>query len=188
MIARIAPGSQPAIGRRWRSSFVVVALATTLVGLVATAPSWAGRVSYTGPSDEGKKSADCDRCNVQALFASKMRDYQVSVEVLELRNGMAVLYSTDDRRLVPKVQQTAEWACDQLTRIARDPDKWNLCRYCKASQNVFSKVDREVVRTASGALFFMRSEDPEAVRALKAMVRRSQNEDGPPPISGAPSR
>lgn len=175
--AHISPSSARRTARV-QALLSVVAICTALGGT-----AWAGRVSVVaGPPTQ--KNWDCDRCNVQALFMRRMRECSVSMEMIDLKNGVGILYSTDDPRYVPRVQKNAEWARDELKRISLDPDHVHLCSYCKASRAVFSKVDREVVRTAQGALFLMRSEDPEAVRALREMVAKARAKEASP----APSR
>jgi hypothetical protein len=183
MSASALPGIPSTGGARaWRSAARVVLLTAGFTLAAGAVGSWAGRVSYMGPP--GAKAEDCDRCDIQALFAAKIKEYSASMELLELKNGMAILYSSSDPRMVPRVQRTVEWARDELTRVSRDPEHCKLCSYCKASYPIYSKVNREVVRTPKGAIFFMRSEDPEAVRALKAMLARARAENAPQ----APSR
>jgi hypothetical protein len=170
--------------RRLRIAFWTVSVAAALAAWSGSgSDAWGGKVMITGPPT-AQKNWDCVRCNTQAQFMRKMQEYGVSMDFLELRNGVAVLYSTADMREVPRVQRNAEWARDELTRISVDPDHYHLCSYCKASRAVFSKVEREVVRTASGAMFLMRSDDPEAVRALKDMLMRARSREAAP----APSR
>lgn len=162
-------------------------LAGTLPLLVlcalAARPAGAGKVQEAGPP---VRQQGCSRCTIQGIFAEKIRGLGATIEFVELKNGVGVLYSTSDPRDVPRVQKAAEWAKQELQAIADDPDHYQLCSYCKATIAVFSKVDREVVRTGQGALFLMRSEDPEAVRALKTLMMKSlKNMEARPP---APSR
>jgi hypothetical protein len=150
----------------------------------ASVPAWAGKVQETGPPYP-MKTHDCTRCNVQAVFAEKIRGMGASIEFVELKNGVGVLYSVEDPHDVPRVQRAAEWARNELQSIADEPDHYQLCSYCKATMAVFSKVNREVVRTTQGALFLMRSEDPEAVRALRGLMTKAQKREATAP---APSR
>jgi hypothetical protein len=153
------------------------------VSLAAVTTASAGRIQEFGSPHKGP---DCDRCTVQATFAQKVRDSGSSMEFLELKNGIGILYSTNDPRNVTRLQRAAEWARSELQRISEAPEGYHLCSYCKASLAVFSKVNREVVRTSQGALFLMRSDDPDAVRALRQQMAKYQqgNTLAPP----APSR
>ena len=166
-------------GRALRRPLVLPLLA--LCALVAL-PVRAEKVQEVGPPipEQG-----CTRCSVQAVFAEKIRGVGATIEFMELKNGVGVLYSAEDPRNVGRVQKAAEWAKHELQAIAEDPDHYRLCSYCKATMAVFSKVDREVVRTSQGAIFLMRSDDPEAVRALKTLMSKSQPKKDRPP---APSR
>jgi hypothetical protein len=171
-------------GRRAvRASWLVATLPLLVVCAVAARPAGAGKVQETGPP---VRMQGCDRCTVQASFAEKIRSLGATIELVELKNGVGVLYATEDPRNVARVQKAAEWAKQELQAIAEDPGNYQLCSYCKATIAVFSKVDREVVRTGQGALFLMRSDDPEAVRALKTLMTKSQKKmEARPP---APSR
>ena len=160
-------------------------LAALLVTLAGVSISWAGKVSLFGP---GQKASDCDRCNVQAEFASRMRDCGADMEFIELKNGTGVVYTVGDARLVPRVQKNVEWVRDELTRFSRNPDHYKLCSYCKASSYMFSTIDRDVALMETGAIFLMRSTDPEAQRVLHEIYLRSRREQSEPDSRIAPSR
>lgn len=157
--------------------------------LVATAfnSAWAGRVSYMGPPQKSP-SVDCDRCTVQADFASRMRDCGASMEFIELKNGTGIVYSVADARMVPKLQKNVEWVKDELTQFSKDPERFKLCSYCKASHRLYSKIDREVSLTSNGAIFLMRSSDPDAQRVLHEIYERSRQEQTDEALRSAPSR
>jgi hypothetical protein len=165
-------------GYALRRTLVLPLLA--LCALVAR-PVRADKVQEVGPPIPQQ---GCTRCSVQAVFAEKIRGVGATIEFMELKNGVGVLYAAEDPRNVPRVQKAAEWAKHELQAIADDPDHYQLCSYCKATMAVFRKVDREVVRTGQGAIFLMRSDDPEAVRALKTLMTKSLKKERPP----APSR
>jgi hypothetical protein len=164
---------------------------TTLAALVlagmAWNAAWAGKVSYIGPGQK-PMAADCDRCNVQADFAARMRDCGVSMEFIELKNGTGIVYTVADPHMVPKLQKNVEWVKDQLTQFSKDPDHFKLCSYCKASHHIYSKIDREVSLTSNGAIFLMRSTDPDAQRVLHEIYERSKQEQAEDGLRSAPSR
>jgi hypothetical protein len=162
---------------------ILLVACATMAEAVLVPAACAGRVQEFGKPARGK---DCDRCMVQATFAQKIRDTGAAMEFIELKNGVGILYTAPDAREVSRVQRAAEWARDELERIGEDPADHHLCSYCKASLAVFSKVKREVVRTGQGALFLMRSDDPDAVRALKKLMANAQRADAPAPP--APTR
>jgi hypothetical protein len=177
-------GGSPADGRRRlrRALRLMAALPLLALCAVAARPARAGKVQEIGPP---MRTQECARCNVQAVFAEKIRGMGAAMEFVELKNGVGVLYTVEDPRDVPRVQRAAEWAKQELQSVSEDSDHYQLCSYCKATIAVFSKVDREVVRTAQGALFLMRSADPEAVKALKGLMTKSQKREVRAP---APSR
>jgi len=160
--------------------------ALALAGMAVSA-AWAGKVSYMGPPQKSM-AADCDRCNVQADFASRMRDCGASMEFIELKNGTGIVYSVSDPHLVPKVQKNVEWVKDELTEFSKDPDHFKLCSYCKASHHIYSKIDREVSLTSNGAIFLMRSSDPDAQRVLHEIYLRSKQEQSDEAMRSSPSR
>lgn len=160
-------------------------LAMMLLAVTGASATWAGKVNYYG---SGQKSADCDRCRVQADFASRIRECGADMEFVELKNGTGVVYTVADTRIVPKVQRNVEWVRDELTRFSRNPDRFKLCTYCKASSHVYSKIDRQVALTGNGAIFLMRSSDPDAQRVLHEIYLRSKAEQSEQAMRGAPSR
>jgi hypothetical protein len=170
----------------WRIAWPASLAALVLVGAVWNA-AWAGKVSYMGPPQKAN-AADCDRCNVQADFASRMRDCGASMEFIELKNGTGIVYSVADPRMVPKLQKNVEWVKDELAQFSKDPDHFKLCTYCKASHRIYSKIDREVSLTSNGAIFLMRSSDPDAQHVLHEIYERSRQEQTDEALRAAPSR
>jgi hypothetical protein len=166
-------------------------LTATLAALVLlsliSGSAWAGKVSYMGPAQRSL-SPDCDRCNVQAEFAARMRDCGASMEFVELKNGTGIVYTVADAHMIPKVQKNVEWVKDELTQFSKNPDKYKLCTYCKASHHIYSKIDREVSLTSDGAIFLMRSSDPDAQRVLHEIYVRSRQEQSDEALRSAPSR
>jgi hypothetical protein len=160
-------------------------LAALLLALAGAGATWAGKVNYYG---SGQKSADCDRCSAQAEFASRIRECGADMEFVELKNGTGVVYTVSDTRLVPRLQKNVEWVKDELTRFSRSPDRYKLCTYCKASSHVYSKIDRQVALTGTGAIFLMRSTDPDAQRVLHEIFLRSKAEQSEQALRAAPSR
>ena len=173
--------------RFWRVARPASMAAFVLVGMAWQA-AWAGRVSYIGPPQQKPMSADCDRCNVQADFAARMRDCGATMEFIELKNGTGIVYSVADPHMVPKLQKNVEWIKNQLTEFSKDPDHYKLCSYCKASHRIYSKIDREVSLTSNGAIFLMRSSDPDAQRVLHEIYERSRQEQTDEALRSAPSR
>jgi hypothetical protein len=172
MPALQSAGPVPGGARRTsRFRFLAAALLASSVGVAAASAGKVQDVYAPHPT------RDCDRCNVQASFAEKIRACSSAIEFIELKNGIGVVYSTSDARDAARIQKAAEWARAELQRISDDPDRYHLCAYCKATRPIYSKVDREVVRTARGTIFFMRSQDPEAVRALKDMLLKRPKSD-----------
>jgi hypothetical protein len=160
-------------------------LTALLVTTVAIGAAWAGKVSYTGAP---QKSADCDRCNVQAEFANKVRACGAQMEFIELKNGTGVVYTVSDPHMVSKLQKSVAWVRDELTHFSADPDHYKLCTYCKASHPIYSKIEREVALTDDGAIFLMRSQDPDAQRVLHEIFVRSKMEQSEQAMRPAPSR
>lgn len=167
--ARPTPSASRVTRRGFRACTPRAALwLTAFAAATLVAPSFAGKVSIATP----EAASACDRCKVQMTFATKMRELGADLEFVELRDGIGVFYTTADTRLVPKIQTANEWARNELVRLGSTPlDDLHLCQYCKASRPIYSRIDREVVRTERGAFFVMRSDDPEAVRALHEMRR-----------------
>ena len=169
----------------WRIAWPASLAALVLVAAAWNA-AWAGKVSYMGPPQ--KAAADCDRCNVQADFAARMRDCGASMEFVELKNGTGIVYSVSDPHMVPKLQKNVEWVKDELAQFSKDPDHFKLCTYCKMSHRIYSKIDREVSLTSNGAIFLMRSSDPDAQRVLHEIYERSRQEQTDEALRAAPSR
>lgn len=168
-----------------RHLFHTGTLALWLVAVLGASAAWAGKVNYYGP---GQKSADCDRCTAQAEFASRIRECGADMEFVELKNGTGVVYTVADPRLVPRLQKNVEWVRDELTRMSRNPERYKLCTYCKASSHIYSKIDRDVALTGAGAIFLMRSADPDAQRVLHEIYMRSRAEQSEQALRTAPSR
>jgi len=166
---------------------VTFALAALFLLSTISGSAWAGKVSYMGPAQR-VLSPDCDRCNVQAEFASRMRDTGASMEFIELKNGTGIVYTVNDPHMVPKVQKNVEWVKDELMQFSKNPDKYKLCTYCKASHHIYSNIDREVSLTSDGAIFLMRSSDPDAQRVLHEIYVRSRQEQSDEALRAAPSR
>ena len=170
----------------WRVAWPVSLAALVLVGSVVSA-AWAGKVSYMGPAQKSM-SPDCERCTVQADFAARMRDCGASMEFIELKNGTGIVYSVADPHMVPKLQKSVVWIKDELAQFSKDPDHFKLCSYCKASHHIYSKIDREVSLTSNGAIFLMRSSDPDAQHVLHEIYERSRQEQTDEALRAAPSR
>ena len=117
-----------------------------------------------------------------------MRECSADMEFVELKNGTGVVYTVSEARMVPRVQKNVEWVRDELTRFSRNPDRFKLCTYCKASSHIYSKIDRQVALTGNGAIFLMRSSDPDAQRVLHEIYMRSKAEQSEQAMRGAPSR
>jgi hypothetical protein len=151
-----------------------LAALSALAAALPALPAIAGKVSIATPE---ASSPPCERCKVQMVFATKMRDLGVEIEFVELRDGLGVFYTTSDVRLVPKIYTANEWARNELVRMSNQSvESLTLCQYCKASRPIYSRINREVVRVENGAFFIMRSEDAEAVRALHEMRKMGEEQ------------
>ena len=170
-------------GRRAWAGTLTLLLISISAGAIGAA--WAGKVSYMG---SGQKASDCDRCNVQADFAGRVRACGANMEFIELKNGTGIVYSVADPHMVPKLQKSVAWVRDELTHFSTDPDHYKLCTYCKASRPIYSKIDRQVSLTDDGAIFLMRSQDPDAQRVLHEIYVRSKMEQSEQALRAAPSR
>lgn len=164
--------------RQWLGVLLLVAAMAA-----PAAVARAGKVQEIGPPI---KVMSCQRCSVQQAFTEKIRVADPKMDFVELKNGVGIVYLTDDPEAVPRIQKAVAWARDELQRIADHPEEYRLCSYCKATAPVFSEIEREVVLTAQGAMFLMRSEDPDAIKALKDLMNKARKrETGKAP---APSR
>jgi uncharacterized membrane protein len=187
--SRLSPSASRVRTHDLRQVRLTPGVAWGLAALAAVAlalPAFAGKVSIAAPE---AAETPCERCKVQMVFATKMRDLGAEIEFVELRDGLGVFYTNADARLVPKIQTATEWARNELVRVSNQPlDHLHLCQYCKASRPIYSRINREVVRTERGAFFIMRSEDADAVRALHEMRLKAEQGRTNSRTSPAPSR
>src|SRR5512143_747502 len=109
-------GSRTGSRRRIAPALAILCLFSLLVAAVPAAR--AGKVQETYPPTG---STDCQRCNVQAIFAEKMRMAGALIDFINLRDGVGVVYSAADPHEVGRIQRAAEWASTELQRIADDP-------------------------------------------------------------------
>lgn len=151
----------------------------TVAGLLLAAAAWpAGGVSAAWAGDKQEAEAPaCGRCDLQVQFVEKLVGLAAVAEQVEIRNGIAIFYTTEQAENLSSLQASVERTYATLARIHKHPERAHLCSYCKAAWPVLSKLDREVLHTSSGAVVLITSSDPEAIRSLKDLVRnRSQQQ------------
>jgi hypothetical protein len=143
--------------------------------LVACSGAFAPLVHAGEPTECERKAAqradhDCISCDASVACLEKVTAAGGTAEIIPIAAGLMVIYSTPQNRSVNEVQNAALERWDVMDRVIAGRAEGHLCASCCAARALLVHADRQMYRTATGAVAIITAEDPTVVRELHRMV------------------
>jgi hypothetical protein len=147
-----------------------------LSGLLVMAWGALAPLAQAGQATECERKAaarvdhDCVSCDASVACLEKVTAAGGTAEIIPIAAGLMVIYSTPQLKTVGEVQNAALERWDVMDKVIAGQAEGHLCAACCAARSLLVHADRQMYRTANGAVAIITSEDPTVVRELHRMV------------------
>ncbi len=115
---------------------------------------------------------DCSVCSDESECDNELRAAGAHAQVVALRNGAMIVYTTETASSVHALQTTMARYHDHIMSALASGSAANLCPECKSLRGALAsgKFNREIVNVKSGCQILLTSSDRNVVRRIHDMT------------------
>ena len=116
----------------------------------------------------GATHGNCVVCTDETACDEEMRGLNSHAQVVELRNGLMIVYTADTPENVRALQVSLARHNEQVVTALKTNSDASLCGACKSFRGAMAsgKFSRELVKVKTGAQVLLTSNDPAVVQRI----------------------